>query len=98
MTKIDLQKLNERMDYYDIELTSGAANEPVIFEDGEYHCRPGYRVVNRQTGVVEHTSALLPSVIFQAQHLDSMLGELLDPKPLQQSLANMVVDEDVVAN
>lgn len=96
--KIDFAKINDGMKYYDIEPTTGAANEPIIHEDGDYHCRPGYRVVNRQTGVVEHTSVLLPSVIFQAQHLDTMLGELLDPRPLQQSLSNMVVDEDVVAN
>ena len=91
---ISLAKFNDGLTYYAVEQVGD--NVPVLCEDGDYHSnRGGYAVVNKETGVREHTTLLLPGALFQAQHLDSTLGALLaNDTP---DLADMPV-EDVTVN
>lgn len=60
----------------------------------------GYAVVNKDTGVIEHTTIMLPGAIYQAQGFSDSLDALLktDGAPLQLSLVDMPTDEDVVPN
>lgn len=45
-------------------------------EDGEYG-KEGYAVINKDNGVVEHTTMMLPGAIFQCQHFSDTLTGLL---------------------
>ena len=71
----------------------------VIGEDGNYG-QEGYSVRNIETGIVEHTTMILPQAIYQAQGFSDSLDVLLkeDDAPTQLSLVEMDVGEDVVPN
>ena len=47
-------------------------------EDGNYG-REGYAVVNKVTGVVEHTTTVLPQALFQADAFMGALTSMDDP-------------------
>lgn len=61
----------------------------VLGEDNRYG-PPGYKVVNKETGVTEHTTMVLPQAIFQA---DAMSGALT-PMKEEEDMAGF--SEDVV--
>ena len=71
----------------------------VIGEDGKYSGVAGYVVVNRDTGVVEHSTIMLPGAIFQCQHFNDTLVSLLNP-PTEDELdiSALNVPEDIVPN
>ena len=76
-----------------------AGGNKIIGEDGKYTSRDGYVVVNRETGVVEHTTIMLPGAIFQCQHFNDTLISLLSPPEVETpDLTGMDVPEDVVPN
>ena len=70
-----------------------------VGEDGKYG-QEGYAVRNIETGIVEHTTMILPQAIYQAQGFSDSLDVLLkeDNEPTQLSLVEMDVGEDVVPN
>ena len=96
-----LNKINEQLKYYTIDIVEPTDNERVLCEDGEYSTKvKGYILRNKETGAAEHSTQLLPGIVFQAQHLDSTLDQLLNPTTPQvdtSALEAMPV-EDVVAN
>ena len=49
--------------------------DKVLGEDGRYG-PPGYAILNKETGVVEHTTMVLPQAIFQADAFMGALGQL----------------------
>ena len=69
------ERINAGLTYYSILETNYAMGE-----DGKYVSEEsnmvGYAVVNKLTNVVEHTSTILPGVLFQAQHFDNTLASL----------------------
>ena len=94
-----LDKVNADLQYYTIEVVTAEDNQPVICEDGEYRTTAsGYAVRNKESGQVEHTTLLLPGAIFQAQHLDSTLDQLVNPQELPTTSLEAMPIEDVVAN
>ena len=73
-----MEDLNARLKYYEV-----VEAYRVLAEDGKYkesvNEHQGYAIVNKATGIIEHTTMVLPGAIFQAESLDSMLGGLLEP-------------------
>lgn len=64
-------------------------------DNGQYE-REGYGIINKETGVIEITTTVLPQAIFSADGLsDSMTA--LQENPKQLSLVEMPT-EDVVPN
>ena len=61
---------------------------------------PGYVVINRDTGVIEHSTVMLPGAIFQCQHFNDTLISLLAPKDEAEiiDINSLNVPEDVVPN
>lgn len=84
---------------YTVEIASGRS---IIGEDGKYtKTHGGYVVINRETGIIEHSSTMLPGAIYQCQHFNDTLITLLAPEPEDNELAAlgaMDVPEDVVPN
>lgn len=81
-----MDKINADLTYYEIATASRAIGEEgkyVSFED----VPAGYSITNKLTGVIEHTSTILPGVIFQAQHFDNTLKSFLqtDEKPAAET-------------
>jgi len=66
--------VNHGLKYYEIIPTNICMGE-----DGkmiESDSIAGYACVNKVTQVIEHTSTILPGVLFQAQHFDNTLASL----------------------
>ena len=66
----------------------------ILGEDGKYSNRGGYAVINKETGVVEHTTTVLPQALFQADAFLGALGSLVS-----QSANDSTIDgsaEDVI--
>lgn len=91
--KDKIAKFNAGLRYYTIQPVDNA-----LCEDGNYHDRKGYGIVNNETEVVEHSTICLPACMFQASHFDDMLSSLLDgvAKP-SLSLVDTPA-EDIVPN
>lgn len=51
--------------------------DDAIGEDGKYG-RAGYAVVNKETGIKEHTTTVLPQALFQADAFMGALGQIND--------------------
>ncbi len=49
--------------------------EDALGEDGKYG-RPGYAVVHKNTGVIEHTTTVMPQALFQADAFEGAMGQL----------------------
>ena len=66
-------------------------------EDGEIGA-DGYAVRNKDTGVIEHSTVILPQAIYQAQGFSDSLDALFATKdaPIQLSLVEMDIGEDMV--
>lgn len=88
-----ITQLNKTLTHYSIEFTdtvtdhAGNVKKDVL----------GYAVRNTKTGVIEYTSYILPELMFQAQHFDSILGGFLAEDKTPESLANAPI-EDVIIN
>lgn len=100
MTKFDA--INNKV-LYDADLYEVRASEgySVLAEDGEYSARDGYLVVNKETGVIEHTTLMLPGAIFQCQHFSDTLASLRSMAKPADNVVNLdaiEIDEDVVPN
>lgn len=89
----ELVEFNSKLKYYTVVSADRVVGEDGKFVEGE---GVGYAVVNNVTGVVEHTSTILPGVLFQAQHFDSTLASLLE-EPATPELDDMPI-MDVVPN
>ena len=61
---------------YEVVCTLGT-DTLILGEDGKYSDRPGYAVINRETGVIEHTTTVLPQALFQADAFLGALGSLV---------------------
>ncbi len=72
----------------------------IVGEDGKYGSHAGYVVVNKETGVVEHSTVMLPGAIFQCQHFNDTLISLLTPPEEAEvvDINSMNVPEDIVPN
>ena len=93
-----ITRLNGELKHYTVSLSNRA-----LGEDGRYaeaDTPVGYAVVNNETGVVEHTTTILPAVIFQAQHLDDMLASLVavEPEGMDETTLDALSVDDVVPN
>ena len=79
------------------EVVVADSHESVMAEDGKYANVPGYVVTNKDTGIVEHTSMMLPQAIYQAQGLSDSLDALLkaDEPGLSDNIVHMVTDDVV---
>lgn len=77
-------------DNYEVVLTGDA-----LGEDGKYG-RDGYAVVNLTTGVVEHTTTVLPQALFQADAFQGALGQLSEA---QDDAGDITADDaDIIIN
>ncbi len=65
---------------YETEKYSVKITREALGEDGTYS-RHGYAVINKDTGITEHTTMMLPAAIFQCQHFNDTLVSLLTPEP-----------------
>jgi len=72
-----LNQINKDLKYYEIILVGKA-----LAEDGNYveGICVGYGLQNLATGIIEHTSTILPGVMWQAQHFEQTLQSLLEPE------------------
>ncbi len=68
-------------------------SKDVIGEDGKYG-RQGYAVVNKETGVVEHTTMVLPQALFQADAFEGALGQLNEEEQTEVSEDTIVLPDD----
>lgn len=89
--------LNADLSYYVIEPSTFAVGEEGKYVEGEDGETVGYAIRNAITGVVEHTSLILPGVIWQAQHFDNTLKSLLQKDVVPESIKDAPVD-DVILN
>ena len=91
MTQISelFEAINKGLKYYEIVMVDNA-----LQEDGKT-TGDGYACVNKVTTIVEHTSTILPGVLFQAQHFDNTLVSLTDEEPAAEGSSPM---DDVVLN
>ena len=83
---------------YVVEEANGRS---IVGEDGKYTTsHGGYVVVNRETGVVEHSTTMLPGAIFQCMHFNDSLISLLSPpeEAEEPDLAALNVPEDIIPN
>jgi hypothetical protein len=77
------------------EVSVADTQELVMAEDGKYANIPGYIVTNKETGIVEHTTMMLPQAIYQAQGLSDSLDTLLAADKTPDNLVQMVTDDVV---
>ena len=70
-----LNKANSELTFYEIVLTQRALGEDGVYVEGD---NAGYGLLNKVTGVMEHTSTILPGVMWQATHFESTLTSLLE--------------------
>lgn len=75
-----------------------SGDRKIIAEDGAYSSRKGYVVVNKETGVVEHSTVMLPGAIFQCQHFNDTLISLLADPSEDIDIEALDVPEDIVPN
>jgi len=66
--------LNKNLSYYEVVIVDKALGEDGKFIEGE---NVGYGLLNTVTGITEHTSIMLPGVMWQATHFESTLKSML---------------------
>lgn len=81
---------------YDTEKYEVVRIGDALDEDGKTR-REGYGVRNKDTGIVEHSTTMLPGAIFQCQYFNDSLVNLLKPRD-EEPEAESDVSEDVVLN
>ena len=82
------------MSLFDTEKYEVIECDDVLGEDGKYGGLPGYAVRNKETGITEHTTMMLPGAIYQCQHFNDTLVSLLT-KP-EQETPGLALVEDIV--
>jgi hypothetical protein len=75
-----LNKCNEGLQYYEIVLTNECIGEDGSMMINRDETPLGYALINRTTGITEHTSQVLPAILWQVQHLEQTLTSLLEPE------------------
>ena len=80
-----LQKVNDKLKHYVIEETTRAMTECGEYLNGRDGALIGYAVVNKANKIVEYTTMILPTAIFQADYMDKALESILTEE----------VDEDI---
>ena len=83
-------KINSSFEYYDVVLVDRALGEDGVYIEGE---GVGYGLVNRVTGITEHTSTMLPGVFWQGQHFEGTLKSLLEVEAQPDTTA---ADSDIL--
>ena len=74
------------------------ANDDMVFYQIT-KAEESYDVVNKETDMVEFSTAILPEVLFQAKHLDDMLVSMLaTPEVKDEDALGALSVEDVVPN
>lgn len=89
-----LKDINSEMRFYEV-----IPVDKCIQEDGTYTSAElaGYGVRNKETGVIEHTTTMLPGAIYQSTYLDKALVSLIEGEnPVGED--GGAVAEDVVFN
>ena len=64
-------------------------------EDGQYG-QEGYAVINIDTGIVEHTTMVLPQALFQADAFMGALGQLESVEDDTPTLSDIGPDTDIL--
>lgn len=77
---------------YDTKHYAVVSTDDAMGEDGKLGAK-GYAVINKDTGVTEHTTVILPQAIYQAQGFNDSLDVLLKDDSDVSPLA--LVDVDV---
>lgn len=80
-------------DNYCVVLTDKALNEAGTGLDAE-----GYAVVNKETGITEHTTLCLPAAMFQADNFNRTLTQLLAENEETEEPELETPVEDVTVN
>lgn len=80
---------------YENDFYKVVAHAEVIGEDGKYGGQPGYAVINKEYGTVEHTTMVLPQALFQADAFAGALGQL---NPAEGDAEEVLSDEDIILN
>lgn len=77
-----LDLANKDLSYYEVVLVDKALGEDGKFIEGD---PAGYGLLNKVTGILEHTSIMLPGVLWQATHFENTLKSMLssdeEPEP-----------------
>ena len=81
---------------YENESYTVTVTDNAIGEDGEYG-RDGYAVTNKQTGIIEHTTTVLPQALFQADAFQGALGQL-DQSQADEASIIEAAPTDIVPN
>jgi len=76
-----LDKINEGMEYYEIVLSGKSIGEDGRYIHGKGASVVGYAVVNKENGITEFTTTVLPTAIFQADYMEKALKSLLSDEP-----------------
>ena len=92
-----LNKINEKLEYYSVELVSKAIGEDNRYLVGKGEEVVGYGVVNKDNGMVEYTTTILPTALFQADYMDKALKSLMTDEPAPEIEAE-VASDDVLIN
>jgi hypothetical protein len=64
-------------------------------EDGAYG-QEGYAVINIETGIVEHTTIVLPQALFQADAFMGALGQLDAAEEPTELPTDLPIDPDLI--
>jgi hypothetical protein len=80
---------------YEVVVSVNGDNFLILGEDGNYTDRAGYLIRNRETGVVEHTTMVLPQALFQADAFMGALGQL-DETPDEVTILGGDADPEIL--
>lgn len=83
---------------YDTEKYMVVTTDAALNEVGDACDAPGYAVVNKQTGITEHTSLCLPAAMFQADNFNRTLTSLLAEGAEEAASAIEGIADDVTAH
>ena len=96
MTVAELMAVvNKDLEFYEIVPSLNVLGEEGKLVESDHVV--GYAVVNKITAVIEHTSTILPGVLFQAQHFDNTLRSLTEA-PEETLEGESSSQDDVVLN
>lgn len=82
---------------YSLEKYVVVTTDEALNEAGTACDARGYAIVNKDTGITEHTSLCLPAAMFQAENFNRTLVSLLEEPSEDEDLLEAVT-EDVTIN
>jgi len=88
--------INEGLTYYVIEPVSKCMQEDGNFQSNKDGTICGYGVRNKATGIVEHSTVMLPVAIFQADYLDKSLVSLFDSPAIEVDVEGGSTDDVIL--